>query len=71
MVDPIRRCKPADDGSINVCGTDTERHRLSPELRASYLAEYERRIDAAYPVRTDGRRLLAFPRMFIVARKAA
>ena len=34
MVDPIKRCKPADDGSINVCGTDTERHRLSPELRA-------------------------------------
>jgi hypothetical protein len=34
MVDPIRRCKPADDGSINVCGSDTERHRLSPELRA-------------------------------------
>lgn len=34
MVDPIRRCKPAEDGTINVCGTDTERHRLSPELRA-------------------------------------
>lgn len=34
MVDPIKRCKPADDGSITVCGTDTERHRLSPELRA-------------------------------------
>ncbi len=34
LVDPIRRCKPADDGSINVCGTDTELHRLSPELRA-------------------------------------
>lgn len=34
MVDPIRRCKPAEDGSITVCGTDTERHRLSPELRA-------------------------------------
>lgn len=34
MVDPIRRCKPADDGSITVCGTDTERHRLTPELRA-------------------------------------
>ena len=34
MVDPIKRCKPADDGSINVCGSDTERHRLSPELRA-------------------------------------
>lgn len=44
---------------------------LSPELRASYLAEYERRVDAAYSVRTDGKRLLAFPRMFIVARKAA
>ncbi len=44
--------------------------RLRPDLRASYLAEYERRVDAAYPVRADGRRLLAFPRMFIVARKA-
>lgn len=44
--------------------------RLTPDLRASYLAEYERRVDAAYPVRADGRRLLAFPRMFIVARKA-
>jgi hypothetical protein len=33
LVDPIKRCKPADDGSINVCGTDTELHRLSPELR--------------------------------------
>ena len=34
LVDPIRRCKSADDGSIDVCGSDTERHRLSPELRA-------------------------------------
>lgn len=34
LVDPIKRCRTADDGSINVCGTDTERHRLSPELRA-------------------------------------
>lgn len=33
LVDPIRRCRPAEDGSINVCGTDTQRHRLSPELR--------------------------------------
>ncbi|WP_432768477.1 hypothetical protein [Sphingopyxis sp.] len=33
LIDPIRRCRPSDDGSINVCGTDTERHRLSPELR--------------------------------------
>lgn len=34
MVDPIKRCKPADDGSITVCGSDTDLHRLSPELRA-------------------------------------
>lgn len=34
LVDPIKRCKPAEDGSINVCGSDTDRHRLSPELRA-------------------------------------
>jgi hypothetical protein len=34
LVDPIKRCKPAEDGSIDVCGSDTERHRLSPELRA-------------------------------------
>ncbi|WP_322309649.1 hypothetical protein [Sphingopyxis sp.] len=34
LVDPIKRCKPADDGTITVCGTDTELHRLSPELRA-------------------------------------
>ena len=34
LVDPIKRCKPSDDGSIQVCGTDTDRHRLTPELRA-------------------------------------
>ena len=34
LVDPIRRCKPAEDGTITVCGSDTERHRLSPERRA-------------------------------------
>jgi len=44
---------------------------LPPELRAGYLAEYERGIEAAYAPRTDGRRLLAFPRMFIVARRPA
>ena len=42
---------------------------LSPELRASFLAEYERRIAAAYEPRADGRRLLAFPRIFIVAQR--
>ncbi len=43
---------------------------LPPDLQQSYLAEYEKQIDLAYPARTDGKRLLAFPRMFIVARKA-
>ena len=45
--------------------------RLPPDLRPGYLAEYTRRIDAAYPARADGRRLLAFPRMFLVAQRAA
>ena len=40
---------------------------LPLDLRATYLAEYERRIDAAYSVRSDGKRMLAFPRLFIVA----
>jgi trans-aconitate 2-methyltransferase len=37
--------------------------------RASFLEEYERRIAAAYPKRSDGKLLLAFPRLFVVARK--
>ncbi|HXE22558.1 MAG TPA: trans-aconitate 2-methyltransferase [Rhodoferax sp.] len=43
--------------------------RLSPALQASYLAEYEHRIAQAYPARADGRLLLAFPRLFIVAQR--
>ena len=42
---------------------------LTPELQARFLAEYQRRIELAYPVRADGKRLLAFPRLFIVARR--
>ena len=42
---------------------------LTPELQAQFLAEYQRRIDSAYPARADGNRLLAFPRLFIVARR--
>ena len=42
---------------------------LAPELQAQFLAEYQRRIEQAYPVRADGKRLLAFPRLFIVARR--
>jgi len=40
---------------------------LASDLQARYLAEYERRIGLAYPPRADGRLLLAFPRLFIVA----
>jgi trans-aconitate 2-methyltransferase len=39
--------------------------------RASFVAEYTRRIDTAYRPRADGLRLLAFPRLFIVARRGA
>ena len=37
--------------------------------RAAFLAEYTQRIAEAYPARADGRRLLAFPRLFFVARQ--
>ncbi len=43
---------------------------LDEGQRAGFLAAYEARIDAAYPPRSDGHRLLAFPRVFIVARRA-
>lgn len=42
---------------------------LSAEHRATFLARYEAAIDATYPPRTDGLRLLAFPRLFILARR--
>lgn len=42
---------------------------LDAPLQRSFQAEYERRIDQAYPARADGQRLLAFPRLFIVAQR--
>lgn len=42
---------------------------LPAALQAAFLEEYERRVAQAYAVRADGRRLLAFPRLFIVARR--
>ncbi len=44
---------------------------LPDELRTAFLAEYEARIANAYPARSDGRSLLAFPRLFIVARRTS
>lgn len=42
---------------------------LHPDERISFLDEYQRRISAAYPPLSDGRVLLRFPRLFIVAIK--
>ena len=39
--------------------------------RPGYLAAYRQRIAAAYSARADGRRLLDFPRLFIVACRTA
>ena len=44
--------------------------RLTPPLRDNFLADYEQRIEADYPARSDGLRLLAFPRLFIVATRS-
>lgn len=42
---------------------------LPPDRHNAFLARYEARLDTAYPARADGCRLLAFPRLFIVARR--
>lgn len=42
---------------------------LTAEERDGFLAAYEAAVDAAYPARSDGTRLLAFPRLFVVARR--
>jgi trans-aconitate 2-methyltransferase len=43
---------------------------LGAAERAAYLEAYTRGIDAAYPARSDGRRLFSFPRLFVVAVRA-
>jgi trans-aconitate 2-methyltransferase len=42
---------------------------LPAELQGEFLRVYQARIEAAYRLRADGHRLLAFPRLFIVARR--
>lgn len=44
---------------------------LSAEHRTGFLAAYERALESAYPKRADGRVLLAFPRIFLVAQRTA
>ena len=43
---------------------------LSEPQRSGFLREYEARIAKAYPSRVDGKSLLAFPRLFIVAQRS-
>jgi len=43
--------------------------RLEPARQTEFLVDYEARIAEAYPPRADGKRLLAFPRLFFVARR--
>ena len=40
---------------------------LKDSERATYLEGYRNAVDAAYPPRSDGKRLFSFPRLFIVA----
>lgn len=42
---------------------------LDEAQQETWLAEYQAEIARAYPARRDGQRLLAFPRLFIVAQK--
>jgi trans-aconitate 2-methyltransferase len=53
-------------------GTGLRPHlaRLDSAERQAFLAAYEERIAAAYPALADGRVLLPFPRLFLIAVKA-
>ena len=43
---------------------------LDEKSRAAFLADYESRLARAYARRADGRVLLRFPRLFVVAVRA-
>ena len=42
---------------------------LDPTERSAFLARYEAELAAAYPKTVDGKVLLRFPRLFIVAQR--
>lgn len=42
---------------------------LSPQEKEAFINEYLKRLEAAYPKSTDGRVLLSYPRLFVVAIK--
>ncbi|RPD98985.1 trans-aconitate 2-methyltransferase [Candidatus Pantoea deserta] len=44
---------------------------LDPDEQTRFLEQYHQALQQAYPTRADGRVLLAFPRLFIVAMKTA
>lgn len=45
--------------------------RLPADLQPGYLAQYEKGLAQAYRTHSDARLLLAFPRLFIVARRSS
>lgn len=44
---------------------------LEGDEKVQFLEEYRKRLVGPYPMRADGKVLLAFPRLFIIARRAA
>jgi trans-aconitate 2-methyltransferase len=54
-----------------VKGTGLRRYLdfIEPDQRDAFVADYRTRIEEAYPVLADGRVLLRFPRLFLVAIK--
>jgi trans-aconitate 2-methyltransferase len=43
-------------------------HRISDEeAKSAFLAEYESKLKGAYPELADGKVLLGYPRLFVVA----
>lgn len=61
----------ADAGAIVewVRGTGLRRYldRVDPQWHAGFIADYTERIEKAYPPMADGRPLLRFPRLFLIA----